>query len=260
MNIGLFPNSAAAPAAQPPPPEVAPPRQRLTQLRHGFVDALTFAPGVFLLGVIFGANAEAAGIAPMTTFLMSLIVWSGAAQFAALPLWREGIWVVALSALVLSLRFSLMTASLAPMFAAARVPRPVRALLAFAVTDETYALTVTRRSARVDTFYLLGCFVQVYVPWVVGTLLGILLGARVPVGWRGPLEMVFPLVFLALTVMVCTAPSLAVVAVLGAVLSVAGSFLLPGGWNVIAAGILASLAGPLLERWQGTPNEPGSAR
>ncbi len=66
--------------------------------------------------------------------VMSAVVWVGTGQVAALPLWSEGGGVVILSALALSLRFSLITASMAPMLVGR--PRSLRAALAFCVTDE----------------------------------------------------------------------------------------------------------------------------
>jgi predicted branched-subunit amino acid permease len=177
---------------------------------------------------------------------MSILVWSGAGQFAALPLWREGVGIVAVSVLLLSLRFSLMATSLAPLLAEARVPRLMRALIAFTITDETYALSMTRRRGRIDPYYLIGAWLPLYVPWIVGTAIGVLMGEQVPAQWRGPLEAIFPIVFLTLTVLVCTSPVLAIVAVLGGALSVVFSLLLPAGWNVLLAGVLASAMGPLL--------------
>jgi len=180
--------------------------------------------------------------------VMSALVWSGAGQFAALPLWREGLGIVALSVLLLSMRFSLMTTSMAPLFADLHVPRALRALIAFTVTDETYALTMTRRdSGRIQPFYLIGAWLPLYVPWVAGTAVGVLMGAQIPTAWRTTLEAIFPIVFLTLTVLVCTSRTLAIVAVLGGALSVLFALVLPIGWNVLLAGVLASLAGPPLE-------------
>src|SRR5712692_1136248 len=81
----------------------------------GFVDALTFFPSTLILGVIFGASTGSAGISASAAILMSAVVWSGAGQFAALPLWSEGGGIVVLSALALSPRFTLIIASMAPM-------------------------------------------------------------------------------------------------------------------------------------------------
>src|ERR1700730_10862773 len=109
----------------------------------GLVGGLTFFPSTLILGAIFGASTGSAGISPPAAVVMSAVVWSGAGQFAALPLWSEGGGVVVLSALALSLRFTLITASMAPMLV--NLPRGLRAALAYCVTDENYALAVTRQ-------------------------------------------------------------------------------------------------------------------
>ena len=214
--------------------------------RVGLVDALAFVPSTALLGVIFGAGAQAAGIGQVAAVAMSAFVWSGSGQFAALPLWGEGGLVVILSCLVLSLRFSLMTAAMAPHLAG-RSP-VLSALLGFVVTDENFALSFSRRGGRVEPAYVAGSGVALYVPWVIGTLVGVLFGAQVPAWLSAPLNAVFPLVFLILVVLTCATRAAAGVAVLGGLLGLIGYLLLPGGWHVIAAGLLASLAGPLLER------------
>jgi predicted branched-subunit amino acid permease len=210
------------------------------------LDGLPFGPSILTLGAVFGASAGPAGISPPAAIVMSTLVFSGAAQFAALPLWPEGGPVVILSTLALSLRFALITTSLAPLLVGR--PRWLRAALAYCVTDENYALAVTRGSNRLEPAYLVGAWCVLYGAWVVGTLIGVLLGAQVPTGWIGPLRAVFPLVFLVLTILLCTSIPLALVAALGAALSVVGALFLPNGWNIVLAGLVASLAGLLFER------------
>ena len=177
---------------------------------------------------------------------MSAVVWSGAGQFAALPLWPQGGTIVVLSTLALSLRFALISTSMAPLLASRS--RWLRLALAYTITDENYALAMTRRRGALEPSYLFGAWLVLYFAWLIGTIVGVLVGAQVPSAWVGPLEQIFPLVFLVLTVLLCTSVRLALVACLGAVLSVLGALVLPNGWNVIVAGLLASLGGPLLER------------
>jgi predicted branched-subunit amino acid permease len=215
------------------------------------LDALAFSPGVFILGAIWGASAGPTGIGPLQAVAMSVIVWSGAGQFAALPLWHDSIGIIATSVLLLSLRFSLMTTSMAPDMAAAHIPRAAKAFLAYTITDETYALTMTRRGGRIDPPYLIGAWLLLYLPWVLGTAAGVTLGSQVPTQWRAPLEAIFPIVFLTLTVLVATRRTLAIVAVIGGALSVGLALLLPNGWNVLLAGLLASAVGPVLDRGRG---------
>jgi predicted branched-subunit amino acid permease len=212
----------------------------------GFVAALTFFPSTLLLGAIFGASTGSVGISAPAAVVMSAVVWSGAGQFAALPLWSDGGGVVVLSALALSLRFTLITASMAPLLVGR--PRWLRAALAFCVTDENYALAVTQQRSVLHPGYLFGSWMPLYASWVIGTIVGVVLGAGVPAEWIGPLKAVFPLVFLVLTVLLCTSVPLALVAVLGGLLSVALAMYLPSGWNIVSAGLLASLAGVPLER------------
>src|ERR1700730_10994045 len=123
----------------------------------GLVGGLTFFPSTLLLGAIFGAGTGSAGIWAPAAVLMSAVVWSGAGQFAALPLWSEGGGVVILSALALSLRFTLIPASMAPMLVGR--PRWLRAALAFCVTDENYALAVTQQRSALHPGYLFGSWV-----------------------------------------------------------------------------------------------------
>jgi predicted branched-subunit amino acid permease len=89
--------------------------------------------------------------------------------------------------------------------------------------------------------------VPLYLGWLGGTVLGVLFGSQVPGEWQAPLTAIFPIVFLTLTVLVCTSVSLALVALVGGVLSVLGALVLPAGWNVLVAGLLASAIGPWLE-------------
>ena len=47
------------------------------ELHGGFVDGLTFVPSTLLLGLIFGAGAEAAGLGKYAAIAMSALVFSG---------------------------------------------------------------------------------------------------------------------------------------------------------------------------------------
>ena len=90
--------------------------------------------------------------------------------------------------------------------------------------------------------------VPLYGGWQVGTLIGVLVGAQVPAAWVAPLTAVFPLVFLVLTILLCTSVPLAIVAVVGGLLSLVGSAFLPPGGMWSWPGPLASLVGLPAER------------
>jgi predicted branched-subunit amino acid permease len=143
----------------------------------------------------------------LTAIVMSGLVWSGAGQFAASPLWPEGRGVVVLTTLAPSLRFMLITASIAPML----VDRQCWLLGALAycmhhgreLRPGRYA---SRTRARAG--YLFGSWIR-YTAWLLGTVFGVLVGAQVPPARISPLKAVFPLVFLVLTALLCTSVPLA---------------------------------------------------
>jgi predicted branched-subunit amino acid permease len=157
--------------------------------------------------------------------------------------------VLFVSVLVLALRFALMAASLAPHLEGA--PPWKRAALAFCITDENYALAVSRRGGALEPGYLLGSWLALYLSWVPGTAAGPFFGAQVPPQLADVLASIFPIVFVALIALTCATRAAAGVAVLGAVLGVLGALILPGGWHVVAGGLVASLVGPPLERLLG---------
>lgn len=142
------------------------------KLMRGIVDSLPFSLTVGTLGIVFGATAGSAGLGNLTAILMSFLVFSGSAQFAALGLWKQHATALLLTTTLLSTRFLLMSASLAARLP--RIPTWLRTLLGFGATDESYALSVTRgaKGAQISVPYLAGCVLAIYVPWVLGTGLG----------------------------------------------------------------------------------------
>ena len=115
---------------------------------------------------------------------MSVIVFGGAAQFAAVGYVAGGLaWpgVVLLTAL-LNARHLLYSVALAPWLQ--DVPRPRRAIMAHLLTDESFALAIShfRRIGRTDErgYWLAAVGPDGIFTWVLGTLLGVVLGAQIP--------------------------------------------------------------------------------
>jgi len=77
----------------------------------------------FAIGLVFGVLAGQAGLSVAESFLMSALVYSGAAQFVVLGLWGTPLPVagIALTTLVVGLRHLLMGAALSPFFS--KLPR-----------------------------------------------------------------------------------------------------------------------------------------
>jgi predicted branched-subunit amino acid permease len=126
---------------------------------------------------------------------MSVIVFAGAAQFAAVGYVANGLpWpgVILLTAL-LNARHLLYSAALAPWLR----PIPVwrRAIEAHLLTDESFALGIShfRRIGRTDERgYWLGAFVCTFIPWNLASLGGVVIGAQIPDPARFGIDVIFP--------------------------------------------------------------------
>ena len=106
--------------------------------------------------------------------------------------------IAILAALVINLRFFIYSLSMAPHLAAAG-PR-WRPLLSYLLTDNGYAMSLRGYErplqAADKVWYYLGCSAAIWITWQIGTLTGVLVGARIPADWH--LEFSIVLTFLAI--------------------------------------------------------------
>ena len=152
-------------------------------------------------GMAFGASAMGSGLSTLEALAMSVIVLAGAAQLAAVQLIAAGasVAVVVLTVLVINLRLTLYSASLAPHFR--HLPAGWKGLLSYHLTDQAYMATITRFDSgetqeRDKRWYYLGVALSIWVTWQAATMLGVFLGSWASEGWS--LEFVSPLIFIAL--------------------------------------------------------------
>lgn len=158
--------------------------------------------GAAPFGLVAGVSGVVNGASVLQTVAFSVIAFAGAAQIAAMDLLGGGaaIWVVLLTMVAINLRFVLYSAGLAPWLR----PEPLRrrALGSYLVTDHAYVVSVARFAAppppsRPADYYL-GAAAAFWVTWQCATLVGALVGTRLPP--EVPLTFAAPLSFLALLV------------------------------------------------------------
>jgi predicted branched-subunit amino acid permease len=119
---------------------------------------------------------------------MSVLVYAGSSQLASLQLLGSGapLAIIVLAGLVINLRFSIYSLSIAPHLAAAG-PR-WRPLLSYILSDNGYAMAIRgyeRGLGRLEkVWYYFGSCSVIWIAWQIGTLTGILLGTRIPAGWH----------------------------------------------------------------------------
>jgi 4-azaleucine resistance transporter AzlC len=232
--------SAATPAELAAAAELAASRRRLVADGLGIIAA---ASG---FGLVYGLAARAAGFSPLEAGAMSVLVFAGASQFAAVGYVLGGLpWagVVVLTAF-LNARHFLYSAALAPYFA--RTPRPIRAIAAHVLTDEAFALSIAhfRRIGRVDLRgYWWAAVGTVFVPWNVATLVGVAIGGQIPEPTRFGLDVIFPAAMGGLAVGLLTGRREVVAALVGASFAVAVSLAWDPAAGIVAGGLLGPLVG-----------------
>jgi 4-azaleucine resistance transporter AzlC len=232
-------------------------RESRVQLLKDSLGIMVAAAG---FGLVYGRSAREAGFSPVEAGAMSVLVFAGAAQFAAVGYVAGGFSLVAIVALTafLQARHMLYAAALAPYLTDR--PRWVRAVLAHLLTDEAFALAVAhfRRIGRADVRgYLIGAFVSTFIPWNVATLVGVTLGGSIPEPSRFGLDVIFPAAMGGLAVGLITGRRELVAGVTGAVLAVAVGLAWDPAAGIIAGGVLAPLLGMAMRPGPGEHRREG---
>lgn len=210
--------------------------------REGAADALPMAIGIAAWGIVAGvAMAKSEMGVPLAIF-MSLAVFAGSAQIAALPLIAADapMWVVWATTLCVSLRFMAFSFHYRPFLA--HLPRKRRVALSYMMGDTNFALFVRRfpqpGSGPQYTDYFLGGGLVTYGIWQVSIITGIIAGAGIPAAWG--LGFAGTMALLALTCTQLRSPSTWVAAVVAACAAVA-AYALPLKLNIVVA-IAAAVA------------------
>jgi 4-azaleucine resistance transporter AzlC len=220
------------------------------QFRSGAKAALLVTPGVVSWGMISGVAMVSAGLSPLAAMVMSVAVFAGASQLAALQLIGAGaaLPVVILAGFVINLRFMLFSLSLAPHV---RRDSPAqRAWYSYLLTDNGYALSVARFINHPGEAgkgqYLLGTCLTIWLAWQAATLFGVMLGSGIPARWS--LEFTIVLTFIALVTphIKDRASVIAAITAAAAALATAG---LPFRLGLIVSATAAIAAGMLAEKW-----------
>ena len=203
--------------------------------------------GVAPFGLLFGALAVRLEFGIAAAIGASLLMFAGAAQFVFVQLAASGAsWpVVVLACLVVNLRHVLYSASLAPGVSQARTA--VRAVLAYFLTDEAYAITSRHAAhhAGAQHSFFLGAGVTLWLCWQLSTIAGAIVGARLP---PSPLyAFTLPVTFVAIVAPTLRDRAAIACAIVAGGLGIA-SAALPLGTGLIVASAAAIAAGGILER------------
>ena len=208
-----------------------------------FRDAVGIGVAVGAYGLSFGAAAVTAGLSTAQACALSLLLFTGASQFALVGVLGAGGGAVAsiAGALLLGSRNTLYAVRLGTLLP---VRGPRRLLAAQLTIDETAGMATAAPSGLAGTaFWATGA--SVYVMWNLATLLGAVGAARLGDPAALGLDAAVPAAFLALLALQVRARDILAVGVVGALIAAAAIPLTPPGVPVLLAALAVV---PLLAR------------
>jgi predicted branched-subunit amino acid permease len=211
-------------------------------------DAVGLGLAVGLYGAAFGAAADAAGLSAWQAATMSLLMFTGASQFALVGvLGAGGSGAAAVgSALLLGTRNTVYGVRLLPLLRPHGLP--ARLGTAHWVIDETTALSIAAPDRALARLAFTAGGASIFLMWNATTVVGALGAAALGGTARAALDAVVPAAFLALLWPRLRPgfPEAALqrrVALGGAVIAVALTPFVPAGVQVLAAAAAVLLAG-----------------
>ena len=149
-------------------------------LRTVFLDTLPVMAGYVFLGFGFGILMQQNGFGVLWAVAMSLFIYAGSMQYVAISLLTSGasLLTAALTAFVVNARHLFYGISMIDTYKDSGKKKPY---LIFGLTDETYSLV----SQTQETGYCFWVTLFDHCYWVLGTLLGGLVGTVLHINYEG---------------------------------------------------------------------------
>ena len=148
--------------------------------KTGLKDGLPIGTGYLAVSFSFGIAAVAAGLSPWQAILISMTNVTSAGQFAGIGIIAAAgsYFEIALSQLIINLRYALMSISLSQKLDTSFKQRHTL-VLGHMNTDEIFAVAVSR-TKPIRPIYFLGLSTLPYIGWSLGTAMGAYFGALLP--------------------------------------------------------------------------------
>ncbi len=224
------------------------------ELVAGVRDMLPLLVGVVPFGVLFGIVSFTANLPWWAALSMSVIVFAGASQFAAVGLLTQGVAMplIVLTTFIINLRHAFYGASVAEYLGG--LHKAWRRVLAYTLTDESYAVTITHyRDATsgdpaLKHWYFLGANFTLYIFWQITTAIGYSVGQLIGDPLVLGLDFTLPLVFIAILVPRLKSRADLVSAIVASLIAVF-AFPLPNKLGLLIAIAVGIVVGFGVDKW-----------
>lgn len=205
--------------------------------KKGIKDGIPIGLGYLAVSFTFGMMSVSSGLSIWQAVLISLTNLTSAGQFAGLDIIVAGgsYWEMALTQLVINLRYCLMSFSLSQKMRRDE-PWAHRYLVAFGITDEIFGVSASQEG-KVSAFYNYGAMCMAIPGWTLGTLLGAISGSLLPDFIMSALGVAIYGMFLAVIIPPAK-KNKAVLLVVVAAMAVSTLFAVVPGLNKVSSGFV----------------------
>lgn len=237
--------------------DTPPPVWRHPEFARGAREMIGVSMGIGAWGLVTGVAMAKSGMSLGLAVVMSLLVYAGSAQLAALPLIIGGapLWMVWAVAACVNLRFVIFSAQWRPYFA--HLTRRHRMTLGYFTGDLNYVVFMKRfphpHPGAEQLPYFWGGVAVNWTCWQVPTLIGLVLADSIPTEWGFGFAGILALLALMYSLLSDRATWVAAgVACAAAVMALA----LPLKLNIVVAIVAAVAAGLVMDKLQNAARRP----
>ena len=230
------------------------------QFLRGMRDGVPILFGYIPVSIAFAIAARAAGFTALETQLMSLTVFTGASQMMAVGMWAESATIAAITvaSLIVNLRYTIMSTCIMQRMRGGSLG--FRSLLAFGVTDESFAVFTSAEESRCTPIYYGGIAIVGYLSWNFGTFVGALGADFLPAAVTAAFGIALHAMFTCIV-----APNLkgnyrlALIVILAALTNTLLELAGLGTWSMVIATLLSAFVGVFfVELDDGTSDDSGA--
>lgn len=154
---------------------------RLSEIKAGVKAGIPIAIGYVPIAVTFGLLSKGNGIPNYITMLLSFLLYAGASQFIGVKMIGIGAspFEIIFTTFILNLRHFLMSSTISQRIEKGGSKR-FMAILAFGITDESFAVATMHKKGEINASFLLGLNIFAYSSWNLGTWIGLFLAEGLP--------------------------------------------------------------------------------
>lgn len=210
---------------------------------------LPIAASVMAYGSVLGVLAAQKGLSWLDLLFMNTAVFAGSAQFVMVDMWSHRLPIIemAIAVLIINLRYLLVGASLAPLFAGRSTL--CKLLMMHLVADENWAVTMAeRRRGGATVWFLFGGGIVIFLFWSSGTMAGLLSGGLIDHPEKYTLDFAFTAVFTSLAVGLWQGKKDLLPWIVAGALALLTHHYLPGKWYILFGGVggaVTAMLGPI---------------